>query len=115
MSSLKSRLRRILEDYTAWLLVDSTGEIDPEDPHVSDMIDSYVDDFLKAKGLAEPKHGSAEEAKRVTEILREYHMLYACTTCVNFDTALEMCKLAKLRPPADVIASGCPQWEGLPF
>lgn len=35
----------------------------------------------------------------------------SCLNCENFDEKNELCKLCNLRPPARVIAYGCPQWE----
>lgn len=34
-----------------------------------------------------------------------------CVTCTNFDHSKELCKLCGLRPPADVIAYGCPMYD----
>jgi len=46
------------------------------------------------------------------------HLFKNCITCVNFDRKKELCKLANLRPPAEVIAYGCPQYiseDEIPF
>lgn len=42
----------------------------------------------------------------------------SCLNCDNFIEKTEICKLANQRPPAKVIAYGCPQWddkEDIPF
>ena len=42
--------------------------------------------------------------------------LETCLTCAHFDEATETCALAKARPPARVIAYGCPQYlPDVPF
>ena len=33
-----------------------------------------------------------------------------CLNCLNFDEKNEICNLYNQRPPAKVIAYGCPQW-----
>lgn len=33
-----------------------------------------------------------------------------CVRCINFDEKVEICRLAKVRPPAKVIAYGCPEF-----
>lgn len=41
-----------------------------------------------------------------------------CVRCLSFDQQNEICKVAKARPPAKVIAYGCPQFESedtIPF
>lgn len=41
----------------------------------------------------------------------------SCVNCVNFIPDGELCGLAGQRPPARVIAEGCPSWEhdDIPF
>lgn len=34
-----------------------------------------------------------------------------CVRCLSFDHEKEICRVAKARPPAKVIAYGCPQFE----
>ena len=39
-----------------------------------------------------------------------------CLNCLNFDEKKEICNLCNQRPPARVIAYGCPQWvDEIPF
>lgn len=38
-------------------------------------------------------------------------LLRSCCNCLKFDSLLEICKLANQKPPARVIAYGCPKWE----
>jgi len=61
-------------------------------------------------------------AKEVVELLAPHieliltGVLRTCVTCDNFDKKNELCKLCMLRPPAEVIATGCPQYEEqIPF
>ena len=55
--------------------------------------------------------------KALTEKLQNEKLLPTCVTCVHFNDEYEMCKLAGMRPPAKIIARGCPSWEddGVPF
>lgn len=45
------------------------------------------------------------------------HARRTCMECVNFDRDAEACKLAGQRPPAQVIAYGCPAYvhDDIPF
>ncbi len=38
-----------------------------------------------------------------------------CVNCLHFDEPSEICALAQARPPARVIAYGCPSFDNLPF
>ena len=40
-----------------------------------------------------------------------------CLTCDHFDRPTELCKTYKKRPPARIIAYGCPEWvkDEIPF
>ena len=39
-----------------------------------------------------------------------------CLNCLHFDEDTEICSLGKSRPPARVIAEGCPSWDiDIPF
>jgi hypothetical protein len=74
------------------------------------MSTSY-DDVLSER-LAE---GLQRHATSVTLALREARR--TCITCYNFDDKTETCGVVKppMRPPAHVIAFGCPKYELLPF
>lgn len=40
----------------------------------------------------------------------------SCVTCLNFEMSSEKCLLARKRPPAQVIAFGCDEYErDIPF
>lgn len=42
----------------------------------------------------------------------------SCLNCDNFNEQMELCKLVNQRPPARVIAYGCPKWsdkDEIPF
>ena len=111
MSSTKkrSRLRRILEEYTDWITRDTA------EANLQGDLRSYVDAFMEYKGLTEVKPSTPAEIARVTEILAESGLLRNCVSCEHFDLKLEMCKLVKMRPPAKTIALGCNSWQTLPF
>lgn len=41
-----------------------------------------------------------------------------CCTCINFKKDTEICTLANMRPPAEVIANACPKYideDDIPF
>lgn len=38
-----------------------------------------------------------------------------CINCTHFDETNELCTKYSARPPARVIALGCPEYENLPF
>lgn len=38
-------------------------------------------------------------------------ILQSCLNCNRFNEKTEICKLANQRPPARVIAYGCPKWD----
>ena len=44
-------------------------------------------------------------------VFTEAHIHINCLNCINFKVSEEICVLANLRPPAKVIAYGCPKWE----
>lgn len=54
---------------------------------------------------------------RLAKKLHNERVIACCPTCSHFDEKLEMCKLVNLRPPAYVIAYGCPSWDDsrIPF
>jgi hypothetical protein len=37
----------------------------------------------------------------------------SCLNCLNFNENEEICNLCNQRPPAKVIAYGCPQWADI--
>ena len=53
----------------------------------------------------------ATHAMRVTIYKLELAHRKRCTNCRNFDKQAELCSIAKQRPPAHVIASGCPSFD----
>lgn len=61
--------------------------------------------------------GSIEYMLQLAKKLHDMKLIATCVTCEHFNYELEMCKLCFQRPPAQVIAYGCPQWkdEDLPF
>lgn len=54
---------------------------------------------------------------RLAKKILDSKIIPSCVTCNNFDERLEVCKLVMMRPPARVIAYGCPGWQvtDLPF
>ena len=46
----------------------------------------------------------------VSAILRDKQAYESCLVCSNFNETNELCKLANQRPPARIIAYGCPQF-----
>jgi hypothetical protein len=49
--------------------------------------------------------------ERLTARLHATRMLHSCMTCIHFKEGTEICALYEERPPARVIAYGCPSWE----
>lgn len=45
------------------------------------------------------------------QIIAETHLYESCITCRRFDEKNEICKLVNQRPPARVIAFGCPRYD----
>lgn len=72
---------------------------------------------------------SREDVERITQALHFERLIHSCMTCRHFAERgaaelgpatpaipVEHCGLYKVRPPARVIAYGCPSWEDdLPF
>lgn len=57
-----------------------------------------------------------EDVERLTHKLHGAGLIHSCLTCDNFDEKAELCELYKQRPPARVIAFGCPSWQNeIPF
>jgi hypothetical protein len=48
---------------------------------------------------------------KLTGKLHEARLIHSCLTCVHFNEDLEQCTLVYVRPPARVIAFGCPEWD----
>ena len=40
-------------------------------------------------------------------------LMRSCLTCQHFDETRELCKPAQMRPPARVIANGCPKYDDI--
>lgn len=54
--------------------------------------------------------------KELIELTRKLKQhLPCCPNCFNFNSQTEMCEIARQRPPAHVIAFGCPQFDYCPF
>ena len=52
----------------------------------------------------------------IVELVERAQLHHTCLTCEHFDEAREICRVADARPPARVIASGCPSYtEEIPF
>lgn len=47
----------------------------------------------------------------VTKVLSDDSAYQNCLVCNNFNETTELCKLANQRPPARIIAYGCPSFE----
>lgn len=58
---------------------------------------------------------SREYMRLLTDKLVKQGIVTTCLNCSNFKADSETCVLCHLRPPAKVIATGCPQWDPLPF
>jgi hypothetical protein len=48
------------------------------------------------------------------QTLRE-DVFHTCLSCFNWEDKEEICMLYKQRPPARIIANGCPSYEDIPF
>lgn len=52
----------------------------------------------------------------ILDLIERARLYRSCLTCQHFDEASEVCGLAGGRPPARVIAMGCPKYlEEPPF
>lgn len=55
--------------------------------------------------------------KAIRKAMEIEYPFQTCINCINFDEANELCRLVKMRPPARVIAFGCPKYDDdkIPF
>ena len=71
--------------------------------------------FAQLKGheyLQERGPLTKDDVARLTEELHKQRLVHTCLTCVNWIGNKEVCRLApQHRPPAHVIAYGCPAWQ----
>jgi hypothetical protein len=58
-----------------------------------------------------------EERQQLMRRVEHAHKMFpCCINCDNFVEEIEICKLYQIRPPAHIIAYGCPAWLQLvPF
>lgn len=56
-----------------------------------------------------------ELASEITQAVRK--LIPSCLTCSHFTEATELCEAATppARPPAKIIANGCPAYDDIPF
>jgi hypothetical protein len=54
-----------------------------------------------------------ERDKKISELIEQLNT--TCIKCGHFNEKDEMCNLYKQRPPARVIAFGCPSFDFIPF
>lgn len=47
----------------------------------------------------------------IEKIIEDRNVYRSCLNCINFREKQELCGLAMQRPPARIIAYGCPQYE----
>ena len=59
------------------------------------------------------KEATALEAS-VADLIEQARMFRSCITCQRFTEATELCGLAGSRPPARIIAAGCPSYFEVP-
>lgn len=54
---------------------------------------------------------------KLGEKLRRERLVASCITCEHWKPDMEVCGLVMMRPPAEVIALGCPCWQDdlIPF
>lgn len=64
--------------------------------------------------LSEKERSYLEAA--VADLIETARLYRSCLTCQHFEEATEICRIAAARPPARVIAMGCPKYfEQPPF
>lgn len=52
----------------------------------------------------------------ILDLIERARLYRSCPTCQHFEEASEVCGLASCRPPARIIAMGCPKYlEEPPF
>lgn len=62
-----------------------------------------------------PKY-TVEYMLALAKKLHDSNIIACCLTCEHFDEPAETCTLYQQRPPARVIAYGCPSWQDeMPF
>lgn len=55
-------------------------------------------------------------AEAISELIERARLYRSCLTCEHFNEPTERCQLVHQRPPARVIAMGCPSYlELIPF
>lgn len=54
-----------------------------------------------------------DDVARLTAELHRQRMVHTCLTCVHWQPQGEICGKYRVRPPAQVIAYGCPEWSDL--
>lgn len=52
--------------------------------------------------------------KAITDILIQAKLHSTCLSCHHFSETDEVCRLAGQRPPARIIATGCPSYQEEP-
>ena len=82
-------------------------------------VDGVVKNVPSARRMRDPMSSKFDVPGmlRLSKQMHDKRIIACCVTCEHFDDKLEMCKLAKMRPPAHVIAYGCPSWDDnrIPF
>lgn len=71
---------------------------------------------MKPKAILRPdaKYDIRLAASNAVEhIIKDNPIYQNCLNCLHFNEEKEICKLYYLRPPAKVIAYGCPLWEDI--
>jgi hypothetical protein len=53
-------------------------------------------------------------AASIADLVEQARLYRSCLTCEHFEEATEVCRLAQVRPPARVIALGCPKYFEVP-
>ena len=49
----------------------------------------------------------------VANVLENEPVYRSCMNCFRFNEHVELCNLCNMRPPARIIAYGCPKWEDI--